>query len=72
MRMNSELLSLIALARMGFSMVPVHIRHKHKGDGMLYMDGDGMRFVPSDSTETLIITWEQFNNGAPESEEPCI
>lgn len=66
---NSELTNLIATARMGFSVVPVGINHAEKGVGLLYMNGEGLRFEPTDGKEPLILTWGEFDKG-PASEYP--
>lgn len=55
--------NMVALARMGFNVVPRAITHGEKGDGLLYMSGEGVRFEPFDTTKTpLTLTWEQFDN----------
>lgn len=57
--------TMMALARMGFNIVPSIIHHKEKGYGSLYMDGEGLRFVPTDSKHSeMVITWEQFDRRA--------
>lgn len=58
---NSEFATLLAIARMGFSVVPIGMVHKDKGMGLLYMDMDGLRFQPDDGKEPLKITWEEFD-----------
>lgn len=54
--------NMVALARMGFKVVPRMVEHHTKGTGTLYMDGDGLRFEPFEG-EPFILTWEDFDNG---------
>lgn len=61
--MSSELSMLIATARMGFNVVPIGMAHNDKGTGLLYMDDNGLRFVPDNGNEPMQMTWEQFDKG---------
>lgn len=58
---------MAALARMGFNIVPSVIHHREKGSGLLYMNGEGLRFVPTDHKHgEMTMTWTQFDEGALE------
>ena len=60
---NSYFASMASLARRGFAVVPTAIDHAEKGPGNLYMNGDGIRFVPFDGAEPLVLTWREFDEG---------
>lgn len=61
---GSHLAGMCDLARFGFKTVPTVLQHDEKGAGLMYMDGDGLRFMPFDKKQTpLILTWEEFDRG---------
>lgn len=69
MNEGTQLGMKVALARLGFRMVPNMINHAEKGPGMLHMDGGGIRFEPFNSDTTpLVLTWEEFDNGSTDGD----
>jgi hypothetical protein len=61
---ESNFARLATFARMGFNVVPQGMRHDKLGEGMLHMNGLGLKFEPFDTSKApLILTWEEFDKG---------
>lgn len=63
MQSGSNTVMLMQMARWGLPIVPQVITHIQHGTGLMYMDGNGLRFVDRYGQERLNITWEQFDRG---------